>query len=471
MAKGPKAVKICDTTFRDAHQSLLATRMRTEHMVPIAEKHDEAGFYSMEMWGGATFDTCMRFCGDDPWERLRVIRRHLKKTKTQMLLRGQNIVGYRNYADDVLIEFIKRAVYNGMDIFRIFDALNDFRNLEVAIRTVIDEGAHAQGTICYAISPVHTVEYYVNKAKELASMGVHSICIKDMAGMIAPYITYEIVKGMREAGITLPINLHCHYTSGMASMAYLKGIEAGATKEGDIIIDCAISPMSVQTSQPAIEVMCAALKGTDYDPDLNMNVLIEIADYWKEIRPLYAEFDLAQKWPDATILISQVPGGMMSNFLSQLRQANALHRLPEVLEEMPRVQEDFGWPPLVTPSSQIVGTQAVLNVLMGRYKMCPNESKQYMRGYYGRPPAPINEEARKMIIGDEKPIECRPADMLEPELPKAKELVAHVMEKPEDIISAALYPQVAPKFLEERMAKKLKVDIELAKQSSEFYPV
>ena len=459
-------VLITDTTMRDAHQSLLATRMRTEHMIPIAEKHDEVGFYSMECWGGATFDTCMRFCGDDPWERLKVLRRHLKKTKTQMLLRGQNVVGYRNYADDVLIEFIKKAVANGMDIFRVFDALNDYRNIEVAVKTVIDEGAHAQGTICYAISPVHTVEYYVKLARDLESMGCQSICIKDMAGMIAPYVTYDIVKGVRDAGVKLPIQIHCHYTSGMAAMAYMKGIEAGAD-----IIDCAISPMSCQTSQPAIETMVATFRGTEYDTGLDLKLLTEIAEYWKGVRPHYTEFDLAQKYPDANILISQVPGGMMSNFLSQLSQANALHRLPEVLEEIPRVQEDFGWPPLVTPSSQIVGSQAVLNVLMGRYKMCTNEVKQYMRGYYGRPPAPINEEARKMIIGDEKPIDCRPADMLESELPKAREMCGAIMEKEEDIISCAIYPQVAPKFLEERMAKKLKVDIELAKQSSEFYPV
>lgn len=461
-----KPVLICDTTMRDAHQSLLATRMKTEHLIPIAEKHDQAGFFSMEVWGGATFDTCMRFCGDDPWERLRVLRRHLKNTKTQMLLRGQNVVGYRNYADDVLIEFVKKSVANGMDIFRTFDALNDYRNIEVAIKTVIDEGAHAQGTICYAISPVHTVEYYVKLAKELEAMGCHSICIKDMAGMLAPFISYNIVKGIRDAGITLPLHLHCHYTSGMAAMSYLKGIEAGAD-----IIDCAISSMSCQTSQPAIETMVATFKGTDYDTGLDIKFLTQLADYWKEVRPLYKEFDLSQNYPDANILISQVPGGMMSNFLSQLQQANSLHRLPEVLEEIPRVQADFGWPPLVTPSSQIVGTQAVLNVLMGRYKMCTNEVKQYMRGYYGRPPAPINEEARKMIIGDEKPIDCRPADMLEPELPKAKEMCAPFMEKEEDIISCAIYPQVAPKFLEERMAKKLHVDVALAKQSSEFYPV
>ncbi len=459
-------VKITDTTMRDAHQSLLATRMKSEHLIPIAEKHDNVGFYSMEVWGGATFDTCMRFCGDDPWERLKVLRRHLKKTKTQMLLRGQNVVGYRNYADDVLIEFIKKAVANGMDIFRTFDALNDYRNINVAVKTVIDEGAHAQGTICYAISPVHTVEYYVKLAKELETMGCQSICIKDMAGMITPYITYDIVKSIRDAGITLPIQLHCHYTSGMAAMAYMKGIEAGAD-----IIDCAISSMSNQTSQPAIETMLSTFKGTEYDTGLDLALLTEINKYWETVRPQYAEFDLAQKYPDANILVSQVPGGMMSNFLSQLKQANALHRLPEVMEEMTRVQEDFGWPPLVTPSSQIIGSQAVLNVLMGRYKMCTKEVKQYIRGYYGRPPASINEEARKMIIGDEKPIDCRPADMLEPELAKAKELVAPVMEKEEDIISAAIYPQVAPKFLEERMAKKINVDIELAKQGSGFYPV
>lgn len=458
-------VKITDTTMRDGHQSLLATRMRTEHILPILEKHDAVGFHSLEVWGGATFDTCMRFCGDDPWERLKVIKRHCK-TPTQMLLRSQNVVGYRHYADDVLVEFIKKAVFNGMDIFRIFDALNDVRNMEKSIETVIKEGGHAQGTVCYAISPVHNTAYYAKMAVELEKLGCHSICIKDMAGMIAPYAVYDIVKAMKSSGIKIPIQIHCHYTSGMGAMAYLKGVEAGAD-----IIDCAISSMSSQTSQPAVETMAATFKGTEWDPGYDLALLTEISKYWETIRPLYAEFDMSQKYPDANILVSQVPGGMMSNFLSQLAQANALHRLPEVLEEMPRVQEDFGWPPLVTPSSQIVGSQAVLNVLMGRYKMNTNEVKQYMRGYYGRPPAPINEEARKMIIGDEKPITVRPADLIEPELPKAKELCAPYMEKEEDIISCALYPQVAPKFLEERMAKKLKIDLELAKQGSEFYPV
>lgn len=459
-------VKITDTTMRDGHQSLLATRMRTEHIVPALEKHDEIGFHSMEVWGGATFDTCMRFCNDDPWERLRVIKRHLKKTPTQMLLRAQNVVGYKHYADDVLVEFIKKAVYNGMDIFRIFDALNDVRNMEKSIETVIKEGAHAQGTVCYAISPVHTVEYYVKVFKELEQLGCHSLCIKDMAGIIAPYVVYDIVKGMRDAGITLPIQVHCHYTSGMGAMAYVKAVEAGAD-----IIDCAISTMANQTSQPAVETMAATFAGTEWDPGIDLKLCTEMAKYWEEVRKNYASFDMSPKWPDATILVSQVPGGMMSNFLSQLQQADALDRLPEVLEEMPRVQEDFGWPPLVTPSSQIVGTQAVMNVLAGRYKMCTNEVKQYMRGYYGRPPAPINEEARKMIIGDEQPITVRPADLIEPELPKAKEAIADIMEKEEDIISVALYPQVARKFLEERMSRKLGIDIELAKQGSGFYPI
>lgn len=458
-------VKITDTTMRDGHQSLLATRMKTEHILPILEKHDAVGFHSLEVWGGATFDTCMRFCGDDPWERLKVIKRHCK-TPTQMLLRSQNVVGYRHYADDVLVEFIKKAVFNGMDIFRIFDALNDVRNMEKSIETVIKEGGHAQGTVCYAISPVHNTAYYAKMAKELEKLGCHSICIKDMAGMIAPYVVYDIVKAIKSAGVKIPIQIHCHYTSGMGAMAYLKGVEAGAD-----IIDCAISSMSNQTSQPAVETMAATFKGTEWEPGFDLALLTEISKYWETVRPQYAEFDMSQKYPDANILVSQVPGGMMSNFLSQLAQANALHRLPEVLEEMPRVQEDFGWPPLVTPSSQIVGSQAVLNVLMGRYKMNTNEVKQYMRGYYGRPPAPINEEARKMIIGDEKPITVRPADLIEPELPKAKEICAPFMEKEEDIISCALYPQVAPKFLEERMAKKLKIDLELAKQGSEFYPV
>ncbi|OPY59199.1 MAG: Methylmalonyl-CoA carboxyltransferase 5S subunit [Pelotomaculum sp. PtaU1.Bin065] len=367
----------------------------------------------------------------------------------------------------MLTEFIKKAVADGMDIFRIFDALNDTRNMEKAVEVVIAEGAHAQATVVYTISPVHNTEYYVELAKTLEKMGAHSICIKDMAGILAPYPAYEIIKAMKDAGIKIPIQLHCHYTSGMGAMTYLKAMEAGVD-----IIDCAISSMALQTSQPAIETMCASLAGTGYDPGFDLKILTEIAEYWKGIREQYAEFDVASKSVDTNVMIYQIPGGMMSNFISQLSQQNALHRLPEVLEELPRVREDFGYPPLVTPTSQIVGTQAVMNVLLGRYKVNTSETIQYMRGYYGRSPAPINEEVRKMIIGDEQPITCRPADMLEPELPAAKELCAAFMEKEEDIVSCAIYPQVAPKFLEERMAGKLKVDHELAKQGGgAAYPV
>lgn len=437
-------IKITDTTLRDGHQSLLATRMKTEYMLPILEKHDAVGFHSLEMWGGATFDTCMRFCGEDPWDRLKEIRRRVK-TPLQMLLRGQNVVGYRNYADDVLTEFIKKAVANGMDIFRIFDALNDVRNLEKAMEVVIAEGAHAQATVVYTVSPVHNTEYYVKLAKTLENMGAHSISIKDMAGILAPYPAYEIVKAMKDAGIKVPIQLHCHYTSGMGAMAYLKAIEAGVD-----IIDCAISSMALQTSQPAVETMCVSLQDTEYDPGLDFQLLTEIAEYWRGVREQYAEFDVASKSIDINVMAYQIPGGMMSNFISQLSQQNALDRLPEVLEELPRVRADFGYPPLVTPSSQIVGTQSVLNVLFGRYKMNTSETIQYMRGYYGAPPAPINEDVRKAIIGDEEPITCRPADMLEPELPAAREQCKDMIEKEEDVLSYALYPQVAPEFFKQR---------------------
>lgn len=459
-------IKITDTTLRDGHQSLLATRMKTEHMLPILEEHDAVGFYSLEMWGGATFDTCMRFCGDDPWERLKTIRQRVK-TPLQMLLRGQNVVGYRHYADDVLTEFIKKAVFSGMDIFRIFDALNDIRNMEKAMAVAVAEGAHVQATVVYTVSPVHNTAYYVKLAKALTNMGAHSICIKDMAGILAPYPAYDIVKSMKEAGISIPIHLHCHYTGGMGAVSYMKGIEAGADA-----IDCAISSMALQTSQPAVETMCVSLAGTEKDPGFDFKLLTKIADYWKNIRAQYGEFDVAPKIVDVKVMAYQIPGGMTSNFISQLSRQNALHRLPEVLEELPRVRADFGYPPLVTPTSQIVGTQAVMNVLLGRYKVNTNETIQYMRGYYGRPPAPVNEEVRRAIIGDEQPISCRPADLLEPELPEAKKLCAGLMEKEEDIISYALYPQVASDFLSDRMAGRLKVDLELARQGEGLtYPV
>jgi len=457
-----RKVKITDTTMRDGHQSLLATRMRTEHMLPILEKVDQVGFQSIEMWGGATFDTCMRFLNEDPWERLRAIRYHMKNTKLQMLLRAQNVVGYKHYADDVLEEFVKRAVDNGMDIFRIFDALNDIRNMEKSIEYVKREGAHAQATVVYTISPVHDYDFYMRTGKELMELGVDSICLKDMAGILAPKPAYDIVKGWKE-NLGIMVQLHCHYSSGMAAMAYLKAAEAGVD-----VIDCAISSMSSQSSQPSIESMVCALQDTPYDTGLDIGLLSEIADYFKEVRTNYTEFDNASCSPDTNVLIYQIPGGMISNFINQLKEQNALDKLPEVLAEVPRVREDFGFPPLVTPTSQIVGSQAAFNVIFGqRYAMATNESKMYMRGYYGRPPASVNEEVRKKIIGDEEPIKCRPADLIEPELPSAKETCASYMEKPEDIVSVALFPQVAPQFLEDRMANKL----ELANEGSDVNPI
>ncbi len=460
-----RKVQITDTTMRDGHQSLLATRMRTEHMLPILEKVDQVGFHSIEMWGGATFDTCMRFLNEDPWERLKVIRRYMKNTKLQMLLRAQNVVGYKHYADDVLEEFVKRAVENGMDIFRIFDALNDIRNMEKSIEYVKREGAHAQATVVYTISPVHDYDFYMRTGKELKELGVDSICLKDMAGILAPKPAYDIIKGWKE-NLGIMVQLHCHYSSGMAAMAYLKAAEAGVD-----VIDCAISSMSSQSSQPSIESMVCALKDTPYDTGLDIELLSEIADYFKDVRSNYAEFDTASKSPDTNVLIYQIPGGMISNFINQLKDQNALDKLPQVLAEVPKVREDFGFPPLVTPTSQIVGSQAAFNVIFGqRYLMATNESKMYMRGFYGRPPAPVNEEVRKMIIGDEETIECRPADLIEPELPAAREACASYMEKPEDIVSVALFPQVAPQFLQERMANKQK-DIELKKQGTDYHPI
>ncbi|MBZ4686755.1 MAG: hypothetical protein PWQ96_1018 [Clostridia bacterium] len=468
---GNRKVKITDTTLRDGHQSLLATRMKIEDMLPIAEKIDSVGFHSLEVWGGATFDSCMRFLNEDPWERLKTLKKVFKNTKLQMLLRGQNLVGYKHYPDDVAELFVKKAVENGMDIFRVFDALNDPRNMAKVMTVARKEGAHVQATISYTISPYHNIERYVEKAKELKELGAHSLCIKDMAGLITPKAAYDLVKRLKEE-LQIPIQLHCHYTSGMAAMAYLKAIEAGVD-----VIDCAISPLALGTSQPAIETMVASLKDTKYDTGLNLELLSEIAAYFKDIRKKYAQFDVAATSVDTNVLRYQIPGGMLSNFYTQLKQQNALNKLEEVLAEVPRVREDFGYPPLVTPSSQIVGSQAVLNVLTGeRYKIVTNEVKAYMKGSYGRPPAPVNEEVRKKIIGDEKPIECRPADLLEPGLEAAKREIAPYMEKEEDILSYAIFPNVAKKFLEERMAGKVKVDFNIAQEgpnngTSAFYPV
>lgn len=464
-------VKITDTTLRDGHQSLLATRMKIDDMLPIAETIDNVGYHSLEVWGGATFDSCMRFLNEDPWERLRTLRKVFKKTKLQMLLRGQNLVGYKHYPDDVAELFVKKAVANGLDIFRIFDALNDARNMEKVMTVAKAEGAHVQATISYTISPYHDMERYVEKGKELKDLGADSICIKDMAGLITPTVSYELVKRLKTE-LNMPIQLHCHYTSGMASMAYLKAVEAGVD-----VLDCAISPLALGTSQPATETMVAALGETEHDTGIDLDILGEIAKYFKEVRKKYAQYDVAATSVDTNVLIYQIPGGMLSNFHSQLKQQNALDKLEDVLAEVPRVRADLGYPPLVTPSSQIVGSQAVLNVLTGeRYKVVTNEVKAYLRGYYGMPPAPINEDVRKKVIGDEKPIDCRPADLLDPGLETAKKEIAPYIQKEEDILSYAIFPSVAKQFLEEKMAGKVNVDFNIAMEgpkddSQPYHPI
>ena len=445
-------VKTTETVLRDAHQSLIATRMKIDDMLPILDKLDKVGYHSLEAWGGATFDACLRFLNEDPWERLRKIKAVAKNTKLQMLLRGQNLLGYRNYADDVVEYFVQKAVANGMDIIRIFDALNDPRNIETAIKACKKEGGHAQGCICYTISPFHNIKLFAEDAKRLESMGADSICIKDMAGLLVPYQAYELVKALK-ANVNIPIQLHTHYTSGTASMTYLKAIEAGVD-----VVDCAISPMAMGTSQPPTEPLVASLKDTPYDTGLDLNVLSEIADYFRPLKEKYISsglLDVKVMGVDVNTLIYQVPGGMLSNLVSQLKQSNALDKYEEVLKEVPRVREDFGFPPLVTPSSQIVGTQAVLNVLTGeRYKMVPKESKGVVKGEYGKTPAPVNPEIQKKILGDEQPITCRPADLLEPELNKIREQIKDYIEQDEDVLSYALLPQVAEKFFQYRQEQR-----------------
>lgn len=445
-------VKITETVLRDAHQSLIATRMKTDDMLPVLEKLDKAGYHSLEAWGGATFDSCLRFLNEDPWERLRKIRAKVKNTKLQMLLRGQNLLAYKNYSDDVVEYFVKKAIANGMDIIRIFDALNDPRNIETAIKACKKEGGHAQATVCYTISPVHNLQHFVRDAKNLVEMGADSICIKDMAGLLTPYTAYELVKAMKEY-INIPLQLHTHYTSGVASMTYLKAIEAGVD-----VVDCAISPMALGTSQPPTEPLVATLKDTPYDTGYDLELLSEIADYFRPIKEKYIEsglLDVKVMGVDVNTLIYQVPGGMLSNLVSQLKQSNAVDKYEEVLNEVPRVRKDFGYPPLVTPTSQIVGTQAVLNVLTGeRYKMVPKESKGLVKGEYGKTPAPIPEEIRKKILGDEEPITCRPADLIPPELDKIREEIKDLIEQDEDVLSYALFPQVAEKFFQYRKSMR-----------------
>lgn len=464
-----KPVKITDTILRDAHQSLIATRMKTEEMLPIVGKLDQVGYHSMEVWGGATFDACLRFLKEDPWHRLRVLREGFKNTQLQMLLRGQNILGYRHYADDVVEYFVQKAIYNGIDIVRIFDALNDPRNLKTAIDATNKEKGHAQVAMSYTLSDVHTTEYYTKLAKELVEMGAQSLCIKDMAGLLVPYKATELVTALKET-VDVPIQLHAHYTSGVASMTYLKAVEAGCD-----IIDTAVSPFALGTAQPATEVMVETFKGTPYDTGLNQDLLAEIADYFRPMRDAALDSGLMNPkvlGVNIKTLLYQVPGGMLSNLVSQLQQQNAEDKFYDVLEEIPRVRADFGYPPLVTPSSQIVGTQAVLNVLAGqRYKMVTKESKAIVRGEYGRTPVAISDDVKKIIIPGEKSITCRPADLLKPELEKLREEAGPYIKQEEDVLSYALFPQVAVDYFNFRDAQTNKVDPVVADQENKVYPV
>ena len=443
-----KKVLITDTILRDAHQSQAATRMRLEDMLPACEALDKAGFWSLECWGGATFDSCMRFLSEDPWERLRALRRAMPNTRLQMLLRGQNLLGYKHYADDVVDAFVEKAIKNGINVIRIFDALNDVRNIEAAMKATKKYGGHCEAAISYTVSPVHNEEYFVNLAMKLEEMGADTICIKDMANLLLPYDAYSLVKALK-AKIGVPIHLHTHNTTGTGDMTYLMAIQAGVD-----IIDTALSPMANGTSQPSTEAMVATLKGTEYDTGIKLEELSDIASHFRGVaQKLKTQGSLDPKVlnVDPNTLLYQVPGGMLSNLISQLKQAKAEDKYYDVLAEVPRVREDFGYPPLVTPTSQIVGSQAVLNVLAGeRYKMVTKESKGLLRGEYGMLPATVNEDVRKKAIGDDEVITCRPADLLQPELEKYREEFKDITKSEEDVLSCAMFPQVAPKFLAER---------------------
>lgn len=456
--------------MRDAHQSLIATRMTTEEMLPALEILDDIGYHSLECWGGATFDSCLRFLDEDPWERLRVFRKKMPKTKLQMLFRGQNMLGYRHYADDIVEYFVQKSVANGIDIIRIFDALNDIRNLETSIKAARKEaGAHVQVAVSYTTSPIHNIDYFVKYAKELENTGADSICLKDMAGLLVPYETYKLVKALKES-VKIPVQLHSHFTAGIADMVMIKGIEAGAD-----IIDTALSPFGMGTSHPATEAMVAALAGSEYDTGLDLGKLNEATKYFNTLRRKYLESgQLNPKMleVDTNALIYQVPGGMLSNLVSQLKQAGKEDKLVEVLEEVPRVRKDAGYPPLVTPTSQIVGTQAVFNIIGGeRYKMVTKEFKALVRGEYGRTPAPIDPEFAKKIIGDEQPITCRPADLIEPELDKMRAEVSEWYEQEEDILTYAQFGQVAVKFFENRRNKKYGIDGKHLNTDNMVHPV
>jgi len=446
-------LRITDTTLRDAHQSLIATRMRLEDILPIAADMDRIGFFSLEAWGGATFDSCLRFLNEDPWERLGTLRGHMPKTPLQMLLRGQNLVGYRHYADDVVAEFVRLAVKNGVRIFRIFDALNDIRNMGAAIRAAKEMKAHVQGTICYTVSPVHTIESFVDLALNLERTGCDSLCVKDMAGLLTPQRSFELIRALKET-IALPISLHSHCTSGVAPLSYLAAIQAGVD-----IVDTALGPFSGGTSQPPTESIVAAFQGTEYDTGLELEDLAELSGYFATLREKYhGLLDPIAQRPDIGVFLHQVPGGMLSNLLSQLKEQKKADLYPAVLQEIPRVRKDLGYPPLVTPTSQIVGTQAVLNVMMGkRYAQVSKEVKEYCLGHYGRTPAPIDPEVRKKIIGQRTPIEGRPADQFKPQLGELRREAERlgILKKEEDLITYALYPNTAPKFLKGRMSEEL----------------
>ena len=462
-------VKITETVLRDAHQSLIATRMPSELMEPILDQMDEVGYHAVECWGGATFDACLRFLKEDPWERLRMLKRHFKNTKLQMLFRGQNILGYNHYADDVVEYFVEKSIANGIDIIRIFDCLNDIRNLETAVKACNKEGGHAQIALCYTLGDAYTLEYWENLAREVESLGADSLCIKDMAGLLLPKQATELVEALKK-GTKLPIEMHTHYTTGMASMTYLKAIEAGAD-----IIDTASTPFAMGTSQPSTDVMVAALQGTEYDTGLDLDKLIAISNYFQPYREECIKSGLLSTkvlGVDVKALKYQVPGGMLSNLISQLHQAGKDDKLQEVLEEVPRVRKDFGEPPLVTPSSQIVGTQAVMNVIAGeRYKMVPKESYKLVAGEFGKTVKPMNPEVVEKILKGEKQMTDRPADHIAPQLKKFEEEAKEWTRQPEDVLSYALFPQVAKDFFEYRDAQKSGVALSSADKVNKAYPV
>ena len=464
-----KPIKITETILRDAHQSLIATRMTTEQMLPILDKLDRVGYYSLECWGGATFDSCLRFLKEDPWDRLRKIRDKVKNTKLQMLFRGQNILGYRPYGDDVVEYFVQKSIANGIDIIRIFDCMNDLRNLQTAVKAANKEKGHAQVALSYTIGDAYTLEYWTNIAKEIEEMGADSICIKDMAGLLLPYTATELIKALKET-VKIPIQLHSHYTSGVASMTYLKAVEAGVD-----VIDTAVSPFALGTSQPATEVMVETFRGTPYDTGFDQTLLSEIADYFRPIRDEALDSGLLNPknlGVNIKTLLYQVPGGMLSNLTSQLKEQHAEDKFYDVLEEVPRVREDLGQCPLVTPSSQIVGTQAVFNVLTGeRYKMVTKETKDVLLGKYGKTVKPFNPEVQKKCIGDEEVITCRPADLIGNELPKLESEMAQYKEQNEDVLSYASFRQVATEFFKYRDAQKTGVDAAVADTKNGAYPV